>query len=776
MQGFSFLQGHGILALNVLTLSASSFIVGNLSGTVIGNIQNTTIGSTLSTTDSRVVIDSSNRLLVGLIPATTNFNIDIIETLIGVPNSPKTTTFTITVNSAGVITPLVSNTRLSITSAGEVVGGVAQTNADTVLIAASSSGKTKPSVTINASATRTFFVKVGSQANGSLIDYICNTDDPLVTYVHDYSDNTTDGVNGSWTTVTTLNYRATTETAARGAVNPFPTGSSGRYLRIAITNGTASAITVRLGYYAKPASGSMDLTAILGDSITIGEFQADDYEAYIKTSVDSTRDPIIVNLAVHGFSTVNMLSTLVPLLSTAIAAGVPFSIALYGTSVNDVGHSRARPESTDPNASDIPNHTASLTAGIVTAGIPESMHFFRDMTWLNYINPPDVPAANTVALADNGIPPYNRLLYSSYLKGRSQPVSVSTAMDTFYLQQMPFSFQWMEDFASDGTTHPLGSFYLENRRGWNPAQKYLSGLPTGQGWLEEEIVKTNKQGISTLFHKQRLMDNLAQLPSTSDVAATAIRNQASSIINSLNTSGYSNPGGIVAPSGRSGAPSLWLCAADQDKVTYANSSTIRMSQIADKSSNAFTFSQATVGNQPFYLANHSSTGRGLYRCRTSLGFMNAVQASATTIIDPQADFSIELMACCSGIGSSPGAFVAGSNWSIRLSSVLGPLNISITSSGLSTTFTPTPEVPFYLLITYIASTHVWTAFVNGVSVGTVTFTKPLWTSTVLTLLATVNGTVKSNDDVYELAIYPFAFTAQDKIDGLLYAQTMWATP
>ena len=95
------------IALNALTLSASSFTANATAGTAIGAIQNKTSGSTLSIfpEDTRVAL-SGNNLIVGLTPSNAGtFNVTIRETLAGAANSPRDTVLSITANAIVSISP-----------------------------------------------------------------------------------------------------------------------------------------------------------------------------------------------------------------------------------------------------------------------------------------------------------------------------------------------------------------------------------------------------------------------------------------------------------------------------------------------------------------------------------------------------------------------------------------------------------------------------------------------------------------------------------------------
>lgn len=86
--------------LQTLSLSANNFTVGNAQGTIIGNVLNTTAGSTLAFNSLSVAnslqlanVGGTWQIQVGSSapgsPSTLTFN--LIETLAGAGNTPKTT-------------------------------------------------------------------------------------------------------------------------------------------------------------------------------------------------------------------------------------------------------------------------------------------------------------------------------------------------------------------------------------------------------------------------------------------------------------------------------------------------------------------------------------------------------------------------------------------------------------------------------------------------------------------------------------------------------------
>lgn len=84
--------------LNNLTLANATFTTATASGQIISAIENKTAGSTITTTDDRFTISGSN-LLRGLGAVTAeNSSVELVETLAGATNTPRTTTVPITIS------------------------------------------------------------------------------------------------------------------------------------------------------------------------------------------------------------------------------------------------------------------------------------------------------------------------------------------------------------------------------------------------------------------------------------------------------------------------------------------------------------------------------------------------------------------------------------------------------------------------------------------------------------------------------------------------------
>lgn len=145
--------------LAALTLSTATLNINAAAGTVIGAIQNSASGSTLEVfpNDGRVAVSGAN-LVVGLTKASLgDFPITIRETFAGAPNSPRSTTLTLT----GVLGTWATkaNTLLAKQAAAQPIGQM--TSPPTV-----SWGSAGAASTLNGAATSapTYPVTLGSTA------------------------------------------------------------------------------------------------------------------------------------------------------------------------------------------------------------------------------------------------------------------------------------------------------------------------------------------------------------------------------------------------------------------------------------------------------------------------------------------------------------------------------------------------------------------------------------------------------------------------------------
>jgi hypothetical protein len=124
-----------VASLSGLTVSPATFTQGDAEGTVIGTIGGKTAGSTLSvpTGETRYKISSDQtQVLVGPGAATAgNFSGPIVETLVGSPNSPRTTTVTFTVTPSAVLPTFAiqAETQAVVTAYAAANGGTAPSTA-----------------------------------------------------------------------------------------------------------------------------------------------------------------------------------------------------------------------------------------------------------------------------------------------------------------------------------------------------------------------------------------------------------------------------------------------------------------------------------------------------------------------------------------------------------------------------------------------------------------------------------------------------------------------
>jgi lysophospholipase L1-like esterase/sarcosine oxidase gamma subunit len=124
--------------LSALTLSASQFTAGAAAGTVIGAIQGATSGSAIDVfpTDARVAISGGNLVVGSTAASVGTINVTLRETLAGATNSPRTTTFSVTVAAAAPTLAALSLSSSSFTAgaaAGTTIGNITGKTAGSTL-------------------------------------------------------------------------------------------------------------------------------------------------------------------------------------------------------------------------------------------------------------------------------------------------------------------------------------------------------------------------------------------------------------------------------------------------------------------------------------------------------------------------------------------------------------------------------------------------------------------------------------------------------------------
>lgn len=158
--------------LDALTLSASAITENSAAGTIVGGIQNTTLGSVLSLVDSaggRFAISGGN-IVAGSTPtnyeAATSHDIMIVETLVGISGSPKSTTLTINVANVfeqpnlAALTFSATTFVTAASSSGTIIGA---TSGSTIAASGLPTG-----LTINGPARTWAWDGTGSVSSGSI--------------------------------------------------------------------------------------------------------------------------------------------------------------------------------------------------------------------------------------------------------------------------------------------------------------------------------------------------------------------------------------------------------------------------------------------------------------------------------------------------------------------------------------------------------------------------------------------------------------------------------
>lgn len=751
-----------------------------ITGTTVANISSKNPGSTLavSPSDGRIIPAGSDiagwRLIKGLVswsPSTIPVTVTGSDSQVGSGN--------IVVNSNPSYTALVANTRLAI------AGITTSTNVASEIAAllASSTNKTKPSVAVADGTTVSVVFQSGAAAAGGvLLDYITNGSNSL-SYVFDYSDDS----GATWTTVSTMQlFVAGQSEATRGQVQPFPASApSGRWYRASVTNASGAGTSVQFGIYQNTAATKdMDLLPLVGQSVTFQDSQANNAENMIK-KVDPTRDPIVINLGVFGYSLANMQANELPLITAAVSAGVPFAYILddLGGAVDIVSH---RPYSTAGYASTYTASIMSLVNAEVSAGFSTIHQLWSDSDYINWQSDSgSCCVVAGIAAPQNGTTPYNQNVVAPVYKSGGFAATWHPGWDSPANQVSTPTTMWLESMFGDGTTHPNSPFYNIVNRKWVPGMRYLSGMPIGRTGLETFVVDSYQQ-YTTPYRKQRLLDVLGFLPPTADLTATAVRAQATAFVNGLDTNpaDYTDPPGVVRPDQRTTAPTYWLSSGYLPNVTKFAALSARIGSLSPRIG-AGPIVPAT-GTGIYYIEN-AAGGHGVLRGNPtnvtntpgevgSDGPFNAgymvVAAGDQTIIDGTTDFTIEFDYRDTGVSTT--ATMWGSP-TFSFSAIAGRAPVFSFSGHTITGSTLVQfDVMHHYAITYSSAGPLWTLYMDGVSVGTNTNAKVVTTNALSALMG--NTGLRCTGDLGDFTVTPAALNSTDLNLGRLWSQAMYGTP
>jgi len=268
---------------------------------------------------------------------------------------------------------------------------------DSVLVAAlvaAGSDKSRPSYPIAATATRTVAWKLGAvAAPGGLLSFVFEGASATVSAA--YSDDSTDGSNGTWTAISYSLVSPTAFYTGRRQPILLPAAASGRWVRLVINNPAASTV-----YSVYPLINQLqaskvrnDAQLIIGASQTTNGFLSLVYENAIRAAFP-TSDPVVFNYGEAGETASGILANCAP----AISAFSSFVSRVYLDNLigNDITNAQPISDDSPTSLTTMRNLVDQIVAAFSGWNI-----FTSDITFREYIGV-------TPSAPDNGSLPYNQ--------------------------------------------------------------------------------------------------------------------------------------------------------------------------------------------------------------------------------------------------------------------------------------------------------------------------------------------------------------------------------
>lgn len=307
---------------------------------------------------------------------------------------------------------------------------------DNILVAAlvaAGSEKSRPSYPIAATATRTVAWKLGAiAAPGGLLSFVF--EGASATVAAAYSDDSTDGSNGTWTAIPFSLVSPTAFYTGRRQPILLPATVSGRWVRLVINNPAASTVysVFPLIHQLQINKVRNDAQLIMGASQTTNGFLSLAFEDAIRSAFP-TSDPVVFNYGEAGETASGILANCPP----AVSAFSGFCPRVYLDNLigNDV--TGAQPISDDSPASLATMR--SLVDQIVAAFAGWTV-FASDITFREY-------AGVTPAAPGNGSLPYNQqIMWPAILADNPDCYDTALGVSRINLYSWAlFNRNWLQD-------------------------------------------------------------------------------------------------------------------------------------------------------------------------------------------------------------------------------------------------------------------------------------------------------------------------------------------
>lgn len=226
-----------------------------------------------------------------------------------------------------------------------------------------------PALTLGDGATRTVAVQVAGGVNPYILSFT-ESDFNNLTATVSFSTDSTDGVNGTWTTPEDLDAWHWPVTAGAPGANTqkidIPAAAHPRWVRVAVTAGNTAGDGCNLTHWQLhqlPAEGVLDYWVIVGDSLSEQTGNAAQLYGKIRAQFPD-RDPLIFNRATSGDKVADTLGKIDDILAEHPRAS--YVILCIGT--NNVSHTRAVTGPLEANVTSVVEGIEDICEAIVAAG------------------------------------------------------------------------------------------------------------------------------------------------------------------------------------------------------------------------------------------------------------------------------------------------------------------------------------------------------------------------------------------------------------------------
>lgn len=278
----------------------------------------------------------------------------------------------------------------------------------------SETSKARPSYTIAAGQTRTIAVKTGAiSAPGAFLSYVPSLS--AYTIVAEESFDSTDGNNGSWTSIPADRVFPSGGGAAfKRQVVRLSAGPS-RWMRYAINNVETSTISISSVMLHQRQSGFQDAWMVIGASLENYGCRSLDMEASFRARFPD-RDPVIFNYSLVG-QTVSVISSWRSDIVSRL--GDLFSYVILGNVIgNDISNNQPIDDDTPATLDAMRSNLNSLLTGF-----PSKRVFAARQTYRTY-----------GGLGTGGAVPYNEQIVDTAVLA-NQPEAYSSMQSMAYLDE-----------------------------------------------------------------------------------------------------------------------------------------------------------------------------------------------------------------------------------------------------------------------------------------------------------------------------------------------------